>query len=99
MKPTKITIPEELKADLPQSPAGRQALAVLKSGEGAKPPVSMALDPKIKAAMEGVETSTPDSELAGIVNQVDHKSLETALHAARDEALEFDVATKSINQA
>ena len=82
-----------------KSAPGRQALAMLSSGQapglGTPPP----LDPKIKAAMEGVETSTPDTELAPFVNRVDNQSLDAALSAARDQAQQFDAATKPINQA
>lgn len=81
------------------SPGGQQALALLQSGEAPKAPAGAAMDPKIKAAIEGVETSTPDSELASVINQVDSKSLIEALHAARDQAQEFDASTKPINQA
>jgi hypothetical protein len=81
------------------SPAGQQALAVLQSGEPPRVNPGAAMDPKIKSAMEGVETSTPDAELAGLMNQVDSKSIEAALHDARDQAQAFDAATKSTNQA
>ena len=82
-----------------QSAGGRQALALLHTGEAPKSGAPLVLDPKIKAAMDGVETSSPDAELAPVVNQVNNKSLEAALHAARDQAQEFDSSTKPINQA
>lgn len=78
---------------------GQEALDLLKSGTAPKTSSKVEVDPKINAAMEGVETSTPDSELAGIINQVDPKSLENALHLARNQAQEFDAQTKPINQA
>jgi hypothetical protein len=81
------------------SPGGQQALDLLKSGAAPRSPQVMEPDPKLKAAMEGVETSTPDSELALIVNQVSPKSVENALHVARDQAQQFDTETKPINQA
>jgi hypothetical protein len=92
------SITAQLKTVL-ASPGGQQALDLLKSGAAPRTPPVTELDPKIKAAMEGVETSTPDSELAGVVNQVNTKSLENALHVARDQAQEFDTQTKPINQA
>jgi hypothetical protein len=81
------------------SVGGQQALALLQSGEAPKAASGAPLDPKINAAIEGVETSTPDHELASVINQVDLKSLDSALHAARDQAQEFDAETKPINQA
>jgi hypothetical protein len=81
------------------SPGGRHALDLLKSGAAPRSAPVTELDPTIKAAMEGVETSTPDAELASIINQVNPKSVENALRAARDQAQQFDTETKPINQA
>lgn len=93
---------EALKKELTgvlDSPGGRQAVVLLQSGESPKSGSAAPLDPKLKAAMEGVETSTPDNELAVLVNQVDDKSIDDALRSARDQAQEFDKSTKPINQA
>ncbi len=93
---------EALKKELlgvHDSAAGQQALALLQSGQAPKTGSAPALDPKIKAAMEGVETSIPDPELAVLVNQVDNQSIEAALQVARDQTQEFDTATKPMNQA
>jgi hypothetical protein len=81
------------------SASGQQALALLQSGDSPKVALAAPLDPKIKAAMDGVETSTPDAELAELINQVSNKSIDDALHTAREQAQEFDSATKPINQA
>lgn len=89
---------KELLAVL-DSPAGQQALALLQSGDSPKVGSAAPLDPKIKAAMDGVETSTPDAELAELIKQVDNKSIDAALHTARDLAQDFDSSTKPINQA
>lgn len=100
--PTEPAAQASLKQEslaLLQAAPCRQALALLGAGQvpklGAPPP----LDPRIKAAMEGVETSTPDAELAPLVNRLDNKSLDAALSAARDQAQQFDSLTKPINQA
>jgi Domain of unknown function (DUF4337) len=93
---------EALKKELTgvlDSLGGRQAVALLQSGESPNSGSSAPLDPKLKAAMEGVETSTPDNELAVLVNQVDDKSIDAALRSARDQAQDFDKSTKPINQA
>jgi hypothetical protein len=81
------------------SPAAQKALALLKSGEAPKAEMTLNAGPNIAAAMHAVETSTPDAELADVVNQVDNKSLDAAIHAARDQAQDFDTMTKPINQA
>ncbi len=81
------------------SPGGQQALDLLKSGAAPRSAPVMDLEPKLEAAMEGVETSTPDAELAVIINQVNQKTVENALRVARDQAREFDTETKPINQA
>lgn len=81
------------------STGGRQALDLLKSGAAPRSAPVIELDPKLKTAMEGVETSTPDAELAVIINQVNQKTVENALRVARDQAREFDTETKPINQA
>jgi hypothetical protein len=81
------------------SPAGQQALSLLQSGQSPKIGAAQPLDPSIESAMKAVETSTPDAEMEVLVNQVDEKTLNAALHSARDEAQAFDTATKSVNQA
>lgn len=82
-----------------QSATGQQAVALLSSGQAPQPKAGPPLDPKIKSAMQGVETSVPDAELAPLLNQVDIKTLDAAMTAAREQAQEFDNATKPINQA
>ncbi len=82
-----------------QSATGQKALALLGSGTVPKPSSGPALDEKIQAAMKGVETSSPDAELAPLVNKVNNKALDEALHSARDQAQEFDNTTKPINQS
>jgi len=81
------------------SPAGRSALVVLASGQAPPSGPSQVLDPAINAAVEGVETSTPDAELASVINQVDQQRLDAALRTARARAQGFDDSTKAINQA
>ena len=82
-----------------ESPGGQQALALLKSGEPPKADAALTVNSNITAAMHGVETSTPDDELIGLVNEVDNKSLDAAIHSARDKVQDFDTATKPINQS
>jgi hypothetical protein len=91
-------VKKQLLALLESAP-GQQALAALQSLEPPKNSSSRAWDPNITAAMEGVESSTPDAELAMLVNKVDSKSLDAALRSARDQAQQFDTQTKPVNQA
>jgi hypothetical protein len=81
------------------SSAGQQALALLKSGAPPKTDAALTMSPAISAAMHGVETSSSDAEMIPLVNRVDNKSLDAAILAARDQAQNFDIATKPINQA
>ena len=82
-----------------ETTVGHQTLQLLKSAEPPKGAPAAPLDSRIRAAMEGVETSTPDAELASLVNQVDNRTLDAALKAARDQAQDFDATTRPINQA
>jgi hypothetical protein len=82
-----------------ESTGGRRALELLKSGEAPKAETTLNVSSNISAAMHGVETSVPDAELATVINQVDNKSLDAAIHSARDQAQDFDTATKPVNQA
>ncbi|HXP62773.1 MAG TPA: DUF4337 family protein [Dongiaceae bacterium] len=82
-----------------ESPGGQQALAFLRTREAPAAPTGLALDPQIRAAMEGVETSMPDPEMKGLLAQVSLDRLDATLKAARDQAQVYDAATKPINQA
>jgi len=79
------------------SPGGQQALTFLRNRELPAAGQGAALDQKIKAAMEGVEASIADAEMAALLAQVDGPSLESALHGATEQARSFDAATKPIN--
>ena len=88
----------ELAAAL-NSPAGQQALGFLQRGEVPRTDAAPASEPKVKAALEGLERLTPDSEMAALLAPVSDKTLEDALRSARDQADAFDTATKPVNQA
>ena len=81
------------------SRAGQEALQRLKTGDlpGVHDPA--AVDANIKAALGALENLSPDAEMASLLVRVDNQSLETALRVARDQAQNFDAATKPINQA
>lgn len=80
------------------SAAGRQALALIAQGEVPHISESAPPDPRIKAALDGMENLKPDAEMQLLMAQVDNKMLDDALAAARDKTAEFDAATKPINQ-
>ncbi len=80
------------------SPAGQQALALLQKGEVPPTGPAPSLDPKVKAALQGLENLAPDPEMASLLAQVSNQMLSDALLAARDQAQAFDTATKPVNQ-
>jgi hypothetical protein len=55
-------------------------------------------DDNIRAALEAVESSKPESEIAGLLGGVSDQSLAAALGQARDAANQFDAATTPINK-
>jgi hypothetical protein len=81
------------------SSVGQEALQRLKTGElpGVHDPP--AVDGKIKAALGAMENLSSDAQIASLLANVDNQSLEAAVHAAQDQAQNFDAATKPMNQA
>lgn len=82
-----------------ESTGGQQALVCLRTREAPPAPAGLALDPRIRAAIDGVETSMPDDEMKGVLAQVSLESLNASLKAARDQAQTYDGVTKPVNQA
>jgi hypothetical protein len=56
-------------------------------------------DGGVQAALDAVENSKPEAEIAAALNQVKPATLAESLTAARDAATAFDNATKAINNA
>jgi len=81
------------------SPGGQQAMPLLQKGELPSRNEAAVTDPTIKAALDAAENLRPDAELAGLLAPITAASLETAIHAARDQALAFDAVTRPVNQA
>ena len=52
----------------------------------------------VKAALDAVESSRPEQEIAAILAKVNPATLAKALDAAKDAALAFDTAAKPINK-
>jgi uncharacterized protein YqgV (UPF0045/DUF77 family) len=81
-----------------ETAAGQQTLAVLQQEQLPNVSAGPAVDPKVKAALEAIENSKPEPEIAPLVAQVNAKTLDDALRAARDQAQAFDAAIKPVNQ-
>jgi len=81
------------------SPAGQQALGLMKKGELPQGGATLTPPPTVKAALEAMENLRPDSEIVAVLGNLDTKTLDEAMDAARDQALNFDAATRPINQA
>jgi hypothetical protein len=81
-----------------ESAAGQQTLAALQGAELPAIPAGPALDPKVKAALEAVESGKPEPEIAALLAQVSDKALDETLGAARDRAQALDVALKPVNR-
>lgn len=80
-----------------ESPAGQDALAVLRSGDVPRPP-SLALDNHLAAALSGLEQIKPDAEMAELVASVADAALAQALRQAVDQAQGFDLKMRPVNQ-
>jgi len=82
-----------------ESPAGRQALELIKKAQLPPGGTLVTPPPTVKAAVEAMDNLRPDAEIAALLAKVDTKTLDLAVDAARDQALDFDAATRPINQA
>jgi hypothetical protein len=80
------------------SPADSAVIAALQKGEPPAPPPAFALEPSVKAALQAVETSKSETEIAELLRKVDDRTLADTMQTARDNVLAFDDATKPVNQ-
>ena len=90
-----------VKADLSvllNSAEGKAALELLNRDELPGTGSAPAVDRRIRAAIDAVEASSPDSEIAVLLAPVDAAALDLALHAARDQVQAFDTAMKPTEQ-
>ncbi len=81
------------------SASAQQALLLMKNGELPPGGTPVAPPANIKAALDAMENLRSDAEIAALLASVTDKALEEAVATARDRALDFDAATKPINQA
>ncbi len=81
-----------------ESATGKQALAALQRGEVPGAAAGAALDPKVKAPMEAIANSEPESQITALSAQVDNPAIEAALRTARIQAQDFETANKPATQ-
>ena len=84
---------------LVESPAGKQALAMLESGAPPDPGPPPTFNPQVKAALEAIDSSKPEAQITPVIAAVSDQDVEQALTAAKDQAAAFDAATKPSNAA
>jgi Domain of unknown function (DUF4337) len=73
-------------------------IAALEKGDLPAAPATSAMDADVKAALEALEGSRPESEIAALLVKVKVQTLAESLRAATDAALAYDAATKPVNQ-
>ena len=74
------------------------ALAALQKGELPEAPALM-LNPKVQGALEAVENSKPENEIAPLLASITEQDLAIALKAAQDRVQNFVTALKPSSQA
>ena len=86
-------------ADVLTSPAGNETLTLLQTENLPKPPAATPVDPGVKTALDSLDNSLPETELAALLAPVSAAVLEDALRHARARALAFDALIKPASQA
>jgi len=82
-----------------ESSAGQQSLAALQQAKIPEASASSPLDSELKAALDAIENSQPDTELRALILQVDNRTLNEALRAAQTRAQAFESVIKPPTQA
>src|SRR5208282_1407042 len=77
-----------------ESPTGQQMLRLLETGTPPEPVRGPELPPQLKSALELMDSSKSEAEIAPVIAAVSDKDLEGALRSAKDQALDFDARTK-----
>lgn len=81
------------------SPNGVKALAMFAGGNLPEPPPAIAPDAEVKAALDVVNSTKSEAEIAPVIARVKDGALDEALRNAKDRAAAFDDVTKPINDA
>jgi len=82
-----------------EAPAGQQALAALQSGELPALPAGPTPSPAVAKALEAVDKSRPEPEIAELLAHASDEALEAALLVARDRAVALDDLLRPVNRA
>jgi hypothetical protein len=85
-----------LAATLPNPEPSEKALGFLLAGRLPEPPAAPVLSPKVKAALEAIENSTPEPELSRLLQVPTTDEVAAALRAAQDTARAFDAVMQPI---
>lgn len=76
----------------------QQALTALQQGQLPEITQGPAMDSKVKSALEAIESSKTEAEIAPLITHLDNKTVDEALRAAKDRAQALDNAIKPITQ-
>jgi len=83
-------------ATLPDPTGIQSALDLLIAGELPKQASAPANDPKVQAALDGIEKSVPKSELDPLLTAATPALVASSLHAAQDHARAFDTLMRPV---
>lgn len=83
-------------ATMADSPAGREALALLAQGRLPKTAAAPELESAIRSVLAAGEKVVPDEEVVRLLSAVSEESLATALRRAREHTLAFDDVLKPV---
>jgi hypothetical protein len=81
-----------------ETPAGQQALGVLREGSLPKLAAGKEIPPEIQAVLTSIETAQPDAEIATKLAAVDEATLDQAVRAAREQTMALDALLKPVGQ-
>jgi hypothetical protein len=81
------------------SDAGKQALDCLQHAQVPPVPAPSPMDPKVKAALDGLARLVPDAQMTALLAPVSDAMLETALDQAESQTEALDKATSPVNAA
>jgi hypothetical protein len=79
------------------SASSTQTLAALEKGELPAVAAPVEFQPNVKAAMEALNATKSEAEIAGLLAQVSDQDLKDAMVTAKAQAMDFDAAVKPVN--
>ncbi len=80
------------------SPTGQQTLIALFQGQLPAITTGPAPDPKVQSALEAIDSSKSEAEIAPFIAALDDRVLTEALRASKDRATALDVALTPLNK-